>query len=62
VFELVCQECRVYSDAKATGWRGYRVDDPEENEPPVLAFYCPACAESEFDAGADSLFYDREES
>lgn len=45
---LVCQECRVASNSRATGWRGYRIDDPDENGPPALAFYCPTCAEREF--------------
>lgn len=30
------------------GWRGYRTDDPELDEPPELAFYCPPCAVAEF--------------
>jgi hypothetical protein len=48
VFELVCHECQVYSDAHGFGWRGCRVDNPDENEPPELAFYCPECADREF--------------
>jgi hypothetical protein len=48
VHELVCRECGAVADPYARGWRGYRVDDPEENEPPELAFYCPWCAEREF--------------
>jgi hypothetical protein len=35
------------------GWRAYRVDDPESNERPALALYCPTCAECEFGFGAD---------
>ncbi|MGZ4371456.1 MAG: hypothetical protein ACXVRQ_04580 [Gaiellaceae bacterium] len=30
------------------GWRGYRTDDPELEDAPELAFYCPACAVAEF--------------
>jgi hypothetical protein len=43
-----CVECGCRSDAGWVGWRAYRVDDPELDEPPALGFYCPACAESEF--------------
>jgi hypothetical protein len=44
----VCTECGSQSDAGWVGWRAYRVDDPEIDEPPALGFYCPACAEAEF--------------
>lgn len=44
-----CAECSHVSSAFATGWKAYRVDDPEDgNGPPELAFYCPVCAEREF--------------
>jgi len=46
---LRCVECGTLSDLHARGWRGYRVDDPDEDEPPALAFYCPRCAHREFD-------------
>jgi hypothetical protein len=36
------------------GWRAYRVDDPDTDEPPAVAFFCQACAEREFGYGADS--------
>lgn len=39
-----CAECPRVSSAFATGWKAYRVDDPEEDEPAALAFYCPECA------------------
>jgi hypothetical protein len=45
---LRCVECATLSGASARRWRGYRIDDPTEDEPPALAFYCPACAEREF--------------
>jgi hypothetical protein len=48
VAPLRCAECRTISSSDASGWRGYRTDDPEEGEPPALAFYCPVCAEREF--------------
>jgi hypothetical protein len=45
-----CQECGCLSSPTWWGWRAYRTDDPECDEPPALAFYCPACAEREFGA------------
>lgn len=45
---LTCAECPRLSNLTATGWRAYRSDDPETNEPPQLSFYCPDCAEREF--------------
>ena len=45
---VCCQECGQPSGAAWRGWRAYRADDPETNEPPTLTFYCPACAEREF--------------
>lgn len=43
-----CIECGSLSGLRWVGWRAYRVDDPEYDEPPALAFYCPACAEHAF--------------
>jgi hypothetical protein len=43
-----CVECGRESGPGWPGWRAYRVDDPELNEPPTLAFYCPTCARREF--------------
>jgi hypothetical protein len=45
---LQCIECGIASDETALGWAGYRCDDPELDEPPALAFYCPTCALAEF--------------
>jgi hypothetical protein len=45
---VTCAECGCSSGLGWAGWRAYRIDDPELNEPPALAFYCPACAEREF--------------
>jgi hypothetical protein len=47
-----CVECGGLSGLRWWGWRAYRVDDPETNEPPALALYCPTCAEREFGYGA----------
>jgi hypothetical protein len=43
-----CAECKSSSGLYWQGWRALRVDDPEIDEPPALAFYCPTCAEREF--------------
>jgi hypothetical protein len=45
---LRCTECGARSDVDALGWRGYRMEDPEEGDAPALAFYCPFCAQREF--------------
>jgi hypothetical protein len=44
---LECVECRRRS-LSASGWRGVRVDLPDEDDEPTLAFHCPDCAEREF--------------
>jgi hypothetical protein len=46
---VVCVECGRPSDLLWRGWRAYRVDDPETNEAPTIGFYCPTCAQREFD-------------
>jgi hypothetical protein len=46
-----CIECGCLSGLAWAGWRAYRVDDPEYDEPPALAFYCPGCAAAEFGHG-----------
>ena len=48
---ISCHECGRSSGETWRGWRAYRTDDPETNEPPALAFYCRACSEREFGAG-----------
>ena len=41
-----CVECGdVWLPADADRWRAYPTDD----EPPELVFFCPECAEGEFD-------------
>jgi hypothetical protein len=45
---MECVECGAKPDERAEGWRGYRVDDPDQNEPLELAFYCRYCAQREF--------------
>jgi hypothetical protein len=46
--ELFCQECLLLADDEARGWRLVVVDVPGEDDEPVLASYCPDCAEREF--------------
>jgi hypothetical protein len=48
VNQLRCIRCECTSGLYATGWRGYRMDDPKRDEAPVLAFFCPTCSEAEF--------------
>jgi hypothetical protein len=43
-----CVACTRVSSAFATGWRAYRIDDPDEDESPRLDFFCPSCARREF--------------
>ena len=45
-----CVQCGCASGLYAIGWRGYLAVDPELGESPELAFFCPTCAEREFDA------------
>ncbi len=46
---LRCVECRRSWDDRHDRWRAYRTDVPGEDEEPLLAFYCPACARFAFD-------------
>ena len=48
VHVLACAECPRVSSVTARGWKGYRTDEPETDDPPQVAFYCPACARREF--------------
>jgi hypothetical protein len=45
---VACAECGCLSGLRWAGWRAHRIDDPELDEPPALAFFCPACADREF--------------
>ena len=45
---LFCEECLLLVDDEARGWRLIRADLPEEDDEPMLAAYCPDCAEREF--------------
>jgi hypothetical protein len=49
-----CAECGCLSSLHWAGWGAYRVDDDTEaNDPPKLAFFCPACVTREFGDNAD---------
>jgi len=48
VHVLACAECPRVSSVSARGWKAFRTDDPELDEPPQLSFYCPECARREF--------------
>jgi hypothetical protein len=50
VHVLACAECPRVSSITARGWKAFRVENPETDEPPELAFYCPGCAEEIFEA------------
>jgi hypothetical protein len=47
---LSCAQCGSLSGLRASGWRGYRIDESELDEEPTLVFFCPACSAREFDA------------
>lgn len=47
-----CAECGCLSGLRWAGWRAYRIEDPELDESPALAFFCPTCAECRFGFGA----------
>jgi hypothetical protein len=48
VHVLACAECPRVSSATARGWRAYRTDELEWDEPPALAFFCRDCSRKEF--------------
>jgi hypothetical protein len=50
VHQLSCAACGSLSGLLAGGWRGYRTDEPETDEKPAVAFFCPACSAREFGA------------
>jgi len=52
VHVLACAECPRVSSVTARGWKAYRTDGPETDEPPQLTFYCPECARHEFAGGS----------
>ena len=45
---IQCAQCGSASSGHWVGWRAYRSDSAELDEPPALAFFCPTCAIREF--------------
>jgi hypothetical protein len=45
---LHCIECHAVSTDEAEGWRAYIAYLEEDDEPPEVIVYCPACAAFEF--------------
>jgi hypothetical protein len=43
-----CIECGATLETHAPGWRGYRIDEPDTDDPPAVAFYFAYCAIREF--------------
>lgn len=43
-----CVECGRVSGPYWIRWRACRVDEPETDDVPEIALYCPACAQREF--------------
>jgi hypothetical protein len=41
---MICAWCRTPARGDAFGWRGYRCEDLELDEPPAVAFYCALCS------------------
>jgi hypothetical protein len=46
---LLCAECGRVAGPGAYGGRAYRSDIEEDGDPPEIAFFCPTCAELEFE-------------
>ena len=45
---LECAQCGELSTPGAPGWLGGRIDEPETDDLPAVAFWCPDCAAREF--------------
>jgi hypothetical protein len=43
-----CAQCGCISSPHWVDWGAYRVDEPDSDDPPELAFFCPSCAAREF--------------
>ena len=41
---VICVECNGSSGLNWRGWLAYRAEDPQNEDPPELGFYCPTCA------------------
>jgi hypothetical protein len=45
---LVCEECRIVDQSAGTRWIALLVSGNGPSDPPVVATYCPSCAETHF--------------
>jgi hypothetical protein len=47
---LECAECGARSEGDAAGWRAYTAGglEGEEDEDPMVVFFCAECSEREF--------------
>jgi hypothetical protein len=54
---LRCEECGWEPDVTlhAAGWVAFRLDLPDDPEPPTVVVYCPQCAAREFDESTHVL-------
>jgi len=43
-----CAQCGRSADPSWLGWGCYRIDEPDVDDEPQLAFFCPECAAREF--------------
>jgi hypothetical protein len=49
VHQLSCAGCGSRSGLLAGGWRGYRTEEPETREKPLVTFFCPTCSARKLD-------------
>ena len=49
--DVYCVECGCCSAELGKGWVAFRCDDPEDDEGPEIAIWCPICAAEEFGYG-----------
>ena len=54
---LRCEECSCVSEA-AKGWLAFIAEDPDDDEPPEVATYCPPCADRELRPVEHAAGYD----
>ena len=45
---LVCAECGIQSEGRASGWRALLNGEPEIDEHEFVTVFCPICSEREF--------------
>jgi hypothetical protein len=54
---LRCEECSCVSRT-APGWLAFVTHDPDDDEPPEVATYCPPCADRELRPVPHAAGYD----